>query len=612
MKDPNSLSNCSSIRVKHLHWDATVHFGENYVEAVATLDCEAVVDGVKQLVLDSSYLLVKSVEDVGTQRTLAFTLQSPRHETFGSALTIELASALTLHATTKVRITYSTTRECTALQWLCPSQTVGKKHPYLFSQCQAIHARSLLPIQDTPSVKMSYTASVTVPTPLTALMSAKRKGSSKSVDGTTETFTFEQKTTIPSYLVALAVGHLEGRSIGPRSTVWSEPEVVDAAASEFEDTEAFISTGEKLLTPYTWDIYDLLLLPGSFPYGGMENPCLTFVTPTLLAGDRSLVDVVAHEIAHSWFGNLVTTSTWEHFWLNEGFTVFLERKIVGQLHGEKMRHFSALIGWKALEESIRRFGNDNPLTALVPNLTNVDPDDSFSSVPYEKGFNLLFYLEKLVGGSEIFEPYLRAHVERFSHRSISTENWLSFLKEYFQQHHPEKVVLLDSVDWNTWFFAPGMPPVERSFDTTIADACTSLANRWNSEKDYKDFSWAKGTLDGFSSLQKVFFIEKMLEFEPLSHNLLASMDAIYHLTDVRNAEVRYRWQLLCLRANYEGIYTHVVQFVSEQGRMKFVRPLYRELYHSKNGHDLAKTTFERLRETYHPIAASMIVCVRKN
>jgi leukotriene-A4 hydrolase len=234
-----------------------------------------------------------------------------RHEKYGSALTIELGTILSKGTKTKVTVGYATTQDCTACQWLEPSQTVGKKHPYLFTQCQAIHARSLLPCQDSPSIKLTYSANITAP--LRAVMSAVSTGEDKHA-GDKTTFKFEQKQRIPSYLIALAVGNLEGREIGPRSTVWTEPEVLEAAAWEFVDTENFIRTGEELLTPYDWGRYDLLVLPASFPYGGMENPCLTFVTPSLLAGDRSLVDVVAHEIAHSWMGNLVTTENWEHFW----------------------------------------------------------------------------------------------------------------------------------------------------------------------------------------------------------------------------------------------------------------------------------------------------------
>ncbi|KAF8982329.1 Cullin-associated NEDD8-dissociated protein 1 [Entomortierella lignicola] len=306
--DPTSQSNLDEIKTNHIHLALNVDFTAKALTGSAQLELEAIADNISRVVLDTSYIDIRSVSESG--KLLNYQLEK-RHEKYGSALTIDLSRPLQKGEKTTVTVEYATTKDCTACQWLEPSQTVGKKHPYLFTQCQAIHARSLLPCQDSPSIKLTYSADIT--TPLHAVMSAVPAGKKKHDDEKT-TFTFEQKQRIPSYLIALAVGNLEGREIGPRSTVWTEPEVMEAAAWEFVDTENFIRTGEEFLTPYDWGRYDLLVLPASFPYGGMENPCLTFVTPSLLAGDRSLVDVVAHEIAHSWMGNLVTTENWEHFW----------------------------------------------------------------------------------------------------------------------------------------------------------------------------------------------------------------------------------------------------------------------------------------------------------
>ncbi|KAJ2961369.1 hypothetical protein NQZ79_g3344 [Umbelopsis isabellina] len=319
-------------------------------------------------------------------------------------------------------------------------------------------------------------------------------------------YKFEQRIPIPSYLIAIVSGNLTGREIGPRSTVWCEPEMIEAAAWEFADTEKFIATGEKILTPYEWGRYDLLVLPPSFPYGGMENPCLTFVTPTLVAGDRSLVNTVAHEIAHSWTGNLVTTKSWEHFWLNEGWTVFVERKIIAHLHGEPQRHFSAIIGYHALTDSVELFGHDSPATLLTPDLSNIDPDDYFSTVPYEKGFNLLYYIEQVVGGPAIFEPYMAAHIRRFAHHSITTSDWKSYLYEYMKTNHGDEVVKkLDAIDWNQWLSSPGLPPVKPQFDTSLAQVCFSLAASWKKAKENGESDYAgvdKEHFDEFTSLQK--------------------------------------------------------------------------------------------------------------
>lgn len=314
---------------------------------------------------------------------------------------ISLPIALSKNQEVVIEISFETSPKSSALQWLTPEQTSGKEHPYLFSQCQAIHCRAILPCQDTPSVKLTYSAEVSVPKELVALMSAIRDGEAPDPeDPSRKIYRFSQKVPIPCYLIALVVGALESRQIGPRTLVWSEKEQVEKSAYEFSETESMLKIAEDLGGPYVWGQYDLLVLPPSFPYGGMENPCLTFVTPTLLAGDKSLSNVIAHEISHSWTGNLVTNKTWDHFWLNEGHTVYLERHICGRLFGEKFRHFHALGGWGELQNSIKTFGDTHPFTKLVVDLTNVDPDVAYSSVPYEKGFALLFYLEQLLGGPE--------------------------------------------------------------------------------------------------------------------------------------------------------------------------------------------------------------------
>ncbi|KAG0306330.1 Leukotriene A-4 hydrolase [Dissophora globulifera] len=605
--DPTSQSNLDEVSTSHIHLVLTVDFAAKTLTGSAALDVEAIAENVSKVVLDTSYIDVRAVSAAG--QALDFNL-GVRHEKYGSALTIQLAQPLAKGEKTKIIVEYATTQECTACQWLEPSQTVGKEHPYLFTQCQAIHARSLLPCQDSPSIKLTYSADIT--TPLRAVMSAVPKEEIKhdnAKDGAAiTTFKFEQRQRIPSYLIALAVGNLEGREIGPRSTVWTEPEVLEAAAWEFVDTENFIKTGEELLTPYDWGRYDLLVLPASFPYGGMENPCLTFVTPSLLAGDRSLVDVVAHEIAHSWMGNLVTSQNWEHFWLNEGFTVFIERKILGRMKGKEHSEFSAILGHKSLQESIDLYGKDHPFTALRPCLRGEDPDDSFSRVPYEKGFNLLYYLEKHLGGAEVFEPYLRAHVQEFAGRSINTDDWKAFLYSFMEkQHGQEKVDLLNKVDWETWLSGTGMPPVDNKFDDTLAKACSCLCKKWDDsrhEAHPKEFE--SSDIAEFSSTQTVVFLEKVADLKPLPHEHLDLMDEMYHLTTVRNSEIRLRWQLLCLKADYEKIYPEVVAFASTMGRMKMARPLFRTLYKAKNGAELARETFLKHKSFYHPIAATMI------
>ncbi|KAI9207265.1 peptidase family M1-domain-containing protein [Polychytrium aggregatum] len=605
VSDKNSFANSDAIRSTHLHLSLTADFDRKVLHGHVVHSLSVLKDSVKELVLDSSYIDVKAVTINGTDEALEFVVHD-RHAIYGSPVQIRFPRALAKGEEIAVKVVYSTTKDCTAIQWLEPSQTVGKKHPYLFTQCQAIHARSLVPCQDTPSIKIKYSADVTAPAHLRALMSAVPKD--EVVSGSHKKYNFDQAIAIPSYLIALAVGNLEGRKIGPRSTVWSEPEMVEASAWEFVETEDFIATGEKLLTPYCWGVYDLLVLPGSFPYGGMENPCLTFVTPTLLAGDRSLVDVVAHELAHSWMGNLVTSSNWEHFWLNEGWTMFVERKIIGRIRGNAEAEFSAIVGLKALKESIDHYDEIKTpqYTALVPELGGVDPDDSFSSVPYEKGFNLLYYLEVQLGGPSVFEPFVTAYVERFSHKSITTTDFKSFLYEYFNKHDHSKIKVLDAIDWHTWFHGQGYPPVKNEFDQTLAKACDELAKRWDSARASDKLDFSPEDIRNFSSTQTVVFLEKLLELTPLPHKLLAEMDKVYSLTSVRNAEIRFRWQWLCLKADYEAIFPAVAAFLVEAGRMKYVRPLYRAWDKTTNGGPLARKTFLDNRSFYHPICAAMV------
>ncbi|CAO3637411.1 unnamed protein product [Cunninghamella blakesleeana] len=603
-RDPSSLANLKQVKSTHLHLNWTISFEKKNIAGHVIIDLVTLEDNVDKVVLDTSYLDIQRVSYEG--QDLKFEV-ADCHPSLGSALTIQLAQPITTSGTKfQVKIDYSTTEDCTAVQFLEPEQTVGKKHPYLFSQCQAIHARAFCPCQDTPAIKLTYSASVSSPLPV--VMSALKTDNLQGENGLT-TYKFEQRTTIPSYLIAIASGNLVSREIGPRSSVWCEPEVVDNAAWEFDSTEDFIRTGEELLTPYEWGRYDLLVLPPSFPYGGMENPCLTFVTPTLLAGDKSAVDVIAHEIAHSWMGNLCTTQNWEHFWLNEGHTVFIERKITGRLHGEAERQFSAIIGWKALKESVELFGADSPATVLKPDLSGgIDPDDYFSSVPYEKGFNLLYHIEKVVGGPSIFEPFLKSYVQKYAGQSITTDDWKNYLFEYFEKTHGQEYVdKLNTIDWNTWINGAGMPPVDPQFDTTLAKQCYDLADKWDKARQGSDLTeFAPSDIESFSAGQKIVFLEKLTDCQPLPHELIKKMDELYKLTAIRNADIRFRWQNICLRTSYEPIYPEVVEFITEQGRMKFVRPLFRLLHEAKNGQQLAVDTYLKHRKFYHPIAATLI------
>ncbi|KAI8066599.1 hypothetical protein BC940DRAFT_240047 [Gongronella butleri] len=568
--DPSSLSNLADIATTHLHLEWAVSFEKKVFDGSVVLDLLTLKENVPTVVLDSSYLDIKQV--LYTDKSLEFQV-GERQGALGSPLTIKLPEALPANTSFQLTIIYATTPQCTAVQFLTPEQTVGKKHPYLFAQCEAIHARSFIPCQDSPSVKLTYSANVT--SPLRVVMSALERGVRPSSVQGEMTYSFHQPTKVPTYLITLASGNLESRELSSRCKVWSEPEVVDAAAKEFE-----------------------------------ENPCLTFVTPTLIAGDKSSVNVIIHEISHSWMGNLVTTKNWEHFWLNEGHTKFIERKILARLYGEPTAQLDMIIGLKALKESIKQFGDDAPETVLQPDLSGGgDPDDFFSTVPYEKGFNLLYHVQDVVGGASIFDPFVKEYVKHFAGKSITTQDWKAYLYAYMEKHHGQAAIeRLNTIDFNAWFFGRGFLPVEPKFDTSLVDASYALADRWDAARKQNDFSaFSPKDIEGYSTGQLSVFLERLSDQDTYSHEALAAMDSTYALSKSRNSEIRFRWQSLGVKASYEPIYSDVVAFITEQGRMKYVRPLYRGLAHAKgDAPDLARRTFLAHRSFYHPIAAQLI------
>uniref|UniRef100_A0A2S2ND37 Leukotriene A-4 hydrolase n=1 Tax=Schizaphis graminum TaxID=13262 RepID=A0A2S2ND37_SCHGA len=427
----------------------------------------------------------------------------------------------------------------------------------------------MLPCQDTPSTKSTYSAKITAPKPLTVLMSAVPL---EIIDnGDTQTFSFEQTVPVQSYLIALAIGNLVSKTLSPISKVWSEPEEIDKAAYEFEQTPDLLKTAENVCGPYVWKIYDLLVMPPSFPFGGMENPCLTFVTPTLLAGDRSLVNVVAHEIAHSWTGNLVTNRNFEHFWMNEGFTVYVERRIQGLLNGESAREFAALCGLEDLKQSVDNLGAQNPLTKLVVDLSGIDPDDAFSTCPYEKGHTFLFYLEKLLGAAK-FQIFFKSYIDKFKYKSVGTEDFKSYLLYYFREDSA-----ISKIDWDLWLYTCGMPPIIPLYDTSEQDACISLLNRWE-QWDGTGDNFKKSDLDKFQTAQIIQFLALVLKSNNFTLLKVKAMQEAYDYNSNGNREIVFRWLRTCVKYKWIEQLELIFKFINTTGRMKYVRPLYRDLY----------------------------------
>jgi leukotriene-A4 hydrolase len=581
--DPHSYFDTDQPQAKHVRLRWQVDFHTQQLTGNATLVFETPSSGTVDL--DSKGLTITSVQ-TPTGRNIAYALGDDE-PILGRKLQLQLPAQ-----TSAVTIAYRTSPEALALQWLDPAQTAGKCHPFLFSQCQAIHARTLVPLQDTPRARVTYDAEVTVPEPLTAVMSAAPRGQWPVASG--RTFAFAMPQPIPPYLLALAVGHLESRELSPRSRIWADPETLDAAAYEFADVEAMLTRAEALFGPYVWERYDMLVLPPSFPYGGMENPRMTFLTPTVLAGDRSLVDVVAHELAHAWTGNLVTNATMEHFWLNEGFTTWAERRILAALHGNAVEVLAWAIGQHALDEAVARFGVDSPLTQLRTQLHGVDPDDAFSTIPYEKGARFVVVLERAVG-RERFEQFLRDYMQRFQFQSITTEEFLQFLDT--QLPGTAEQVLAQQ-----WLYETGMPSNAPVFTSAKLEELRSLAQAWT--------AGARPTaaqLQQWSPLEVLVFLQHLPR--ELDHASLAWLEAQLHLTGRGNYEILVEWLTIAAGSDYEPVFGRIREVLTQVGRMKFLRPLFVALGKHARTQRLGREIYDTAQATYHSLSRRVIEAV---
>lgn len=609
--DQSTLSNYKDFAVLHTDLNLSVSFEKSAISGSVTFQLKKLHEGKNksdELHLDTSYLDVQEVHIDGSKADFQI---EQRKEPLGSRLVINNASC---NDNFTLNIQFRTTDKCTALQWLNSKQTKGGK-PYVFSQLEAIHARSLFPCFDTPSVKSTFTASIESPLPV-VFSGIRIEDTSKD----TNIYRFEQKVPIPAYLIGIASGDLSSAPIGPRSTVYTEPFRLKDCQWEFEnDVEKFIQTAEKIIFEYEWGTYDILVNVDSYPYGGMESPNMTFATPTLIAHDRSNIDVIAHELAHSWSGNLVTNCSWNHFWLNEGWTVYLERRIIGAIHGEPTRHFSALIGWSDLQNSIDSMKDPERFSTLVQNLNdNTDPDDAFSTVPYEKGFNLLFHLETILGGKAEFDPFIRHYFKKFAKKSLDTFQFLDTLYEFY----PEKKEILDSFDWETWLYKPGMPP-RPHFITALADNVYQLADKWvemaQHLKTTEDFRSEFNAIDikDFNSNQLVLFLETLTQNghsnkKPKDFDWAKFPVASRALLDIyqdnivksQNAEVVFKMFKFQIFAKLQEEYKHLADWLGTVGRMKFVRPGYRLL--NSVDRRLALATFDKFKDTYHPICKALV------
>lgn len=520
--------------------------------------------------------------------------------TLGAPLHVEITPE-----TFAVRITYETSPDAAALQWLNPAQTAGKKHPFLFSQSQAIQARSWIPIQDSPGIRVTYGARIRVPKELRAVMSANMdpfadaKGESK-MSGATREYSFGQKRRIPSYLIALAVGDLAFSNLDPRggtagrTGVYAEPSVLPTAAKEFEDTEKMVEAAEARFGPYRWGRYDLLILPPSFPFGGMENPSLTFATPTVIAGDKSLVSLVAHELAHSWSGNLVTNATWRDFWLNEGFTTYIERRILEDLYGTERADMEAVLGYQILLDEMKDLPDKDEI--LYVDLNGRDPDDGFTNVPYEKGALFLRTIESVVG-REKFDRFLHNYFEEFAFQSITTKDFLAKLEDAFFRADSSLESKIPVLEWVT---KPGIPQGAAIPKSALLEHAAESAANFAEGKAPA----AALPFKAWSSHEQLHFLRSLPKSVDAAK--MKDLDAAFGLTQSGNSEVVSEWLLLAVRNGYSPAYPRLESFLVEVGRRKFLKPLYEELVKTPEGRERAIGIYAKARAGYHPMAVATV------
>lgn len=577
--DPHSFSDTSQGRIQHVDFDLDLDFASKTIRGRAIYTLESPVPG--PLFLDVRDVAVRRV--LAGARDLAWRIDES-DKVLGQRLNIDnVAGAATL------TIEFETAPTATALGWLAPAHTAGGKHPFLLSQCQSLHARSIFPCQDSPSVRFTYDAVVRVQAPLTAAMSADRV--SVETVGNTSVCRFSMPQAIPSYLFALAAGNLTFQSLGPRSGVFAEPEMLDAAVWEFAETEKLIDAAETLYGPYLWETFNILILPPSFPYGGMENPRLVFLTPTLIVGDRSMVHVVAHELAHSWTGNLVTNATWEDFWLNEGWTVYAERRLLELLEGEPYAQLHNAVRRDAMLEDMRIFGMDSNPTRLKFSQKGVDPDEVFSMVPYEKGCSFLSVVENLVGRDR-FNPFIRRYIDTFKFRSITTEEFLAFLVAEFPEVEQE-------VDIHRWIYGAGFPEDALVPSSPLLDDVQAQLNQFR--------LGVRPQADAIAHWkpQQVEVFLKHLPRSILAEDC-AHFEEVFALRTSRNRNILTEFYLLAITSGYEPVLKAVDDLLSTVGRMLYLKPLYRTLVETPWSRSHARPMFDRNKHGYHPIAVGVI------
>jgi len=584
-KDPHSYAHPEKAKILNIDLDLQVDFENKQLKGTACIEFETIGDS-NQLILDTKSLEIKTVAD--TQgHALSWKLKKPDKH-LGSALIIDLSPNIK-----KINIQYVTSPQAEALQWLDTQQTEGKEYPFLFTQSQAILARSWMPLQDSPGIRFTFTARIQVPVGMMALMSAVNP-QKHTIDGI---YHFDMEQPIPGYLMSLAVGNIEFAPVGPRTGVYAEPQMLDKAQYEFADMEKMLETAENLYGPYRWGRYDLIVLPPSFPFGGMENPRITFATPTVIAGDRSLTSLVAHELAHSWSGNLVTNATWNDFWLNEGFTVYFEHRIMEALYGRSYSEMLAALSRQDLINEVAEFIKDGKgdETRLKLNLTGRDPDDGVTTIAYDKGYFFLRSLEDYVG-REIFDKFLQDYFDSYAFRSNDTESFLKYLNQNLFVNNN----LVPEPHVEQWIYKEGLPenmPVVQSdrFDR-VHDELNRFLKGINAS-DLKD-------TNSWTTHEWLHFLKGLPE--QLSPGQMKDLDNTFGFTTSGNSEILGAWFVPVINNKYESGYNALEHFLIHTGRRKFLTPLYSAMIKTEDGEKMAEEIYKKARPNYHFVSSNSI------
>ena len=594
-RDYFSFANTDQFVTEHLALDLAVDFEARRLSGTARLDLRRLDPDATEVVLDTRDLNITSVSAFSPENA-----PLPAAYRFGDAdtvkgtpLVIQLPEGMATAAAVSLEIAYATSPQSTALQWLPPELTAGGKHPMVFSQSQAIHARSWVPLQDTPAVRITYEATITTAANLLAVMSADNDPQAPR-DGS---YAFTMPQPIPSYLLAIAVGNIYFAPIGAETGVYAEPGLLEASVYEFADTQDMLEQAERLFGPYEWGRYDLLVLPPSFPYGGMENPRLSFITPSLLAGDRSLVAVIAHELAHSWSGNLVTNATWRDGWLNEGVTSYLESRLMEVIYDKDRADEERVI---AYEELLLDFENvPLPMQALAPRLDDGDPDDFQGTIHYHKGQLFLQYLENAFG-RDTFDEFIFGYFEHFAFKTITTERFLDYLDANLLSG-PNAKVSREQVE--QWIYEPELPddaPVPKS---ATLDAAARLAGGWA----VGEVAIGQVPVADWSPQALIHFINNLPS--DLGNDRLVELDAAFGLSDTNNAEIARTWFIQVAERRYVRAYPQLEAYLARHGRGRLISPVYGAL--ARNGVDLerAQSIFEKARANYHPLVANSLATI---